>query len=67
MTWNLLKDAGSPALRLNNVTNQHQQSIKSMIQEQIITKIPDVGLTSRKHVKIASNCKEQKHTPERNS
>ena len=29
-----------------------------MIQEQIITKITDLTLTARKHVKIASNCKE---------
>ena len=29
-----------------------------MIQEQIITKITDLALTARKHVKIASNCKE---------
>ena len=38
-----------------------------MIQEQIIAKITDLRLAARKHVKIASNCKEQKHTPGRNS
>ena len=38
-----------------------------MIQEQIIAKITDLRLTARKHVKIASNCKERKHTPRRNS
>ena len=38
-----------------------------MIQEQIITKITDLRLTARKHVKIAPNCKEQDYTPGRNS
>ena len=37
-----------------------------MIQEQIIAKITDLRL-ARKHVKIASNCKEHKHTLGRNS
>ena len=38
-----------------------------MIQEEIIAKITHLRLTARKHVKIASYCKEQKHTPGRNS
>ena len=38
-----------------------------MIQEQIIAKVTDLRLAARNHVKIASNCKEQKHNPGRNS
>ena len=30
-----------------------------MIKEQVITKIIDLRLTTRKHIKIASNCKEK--------